>query len=179
VAWLIFFIPSRPNLRFRYYVEPFSVVIVGKPSASLAEKLERDEKARITAQVEKLGPDGLKRAEAELQMAKAEHDRPIPTEILTSFPVPDVKSISWIPVQSVQEPGHGRKTHSSPSVKDPLFKHIQSDGQQLPFFVQYDHVEVSLRSLLTKSCNNLHLQSDFVSLHALFNLTNLPNRLRP
>lgn len=131
------------------------------------------------AQVEKLGIEGLKRAETELEMAKAEHDRPIPTEILTSFPVPDVKSISWIPVQSVQEPGHGRKIHSFSSVNDPLFKHIQSDGQKLPFFVQYDHVEVSLYFLLTKQCNNLDLQSDFVSLHALFNLTNLPNRLRP
>ena len=121
-------------------------MIVGKPSASLAEKLEKDEKARIAAQIEKLGADGLKKAEVKLELAKAEHDRPIPTEILTSFPVPDVKSISWIPVQSLQEPGHGRAIPSPPVVKDPLFKHIQSDGQELPFFVQYDHVEVSLTS---------------------------------
>jgi len=121
-------------------------VIVGKPSASLAEKLEKDEKARIAIQIEKLGPEGLKRAEAELEKAKAEHDRPIPSEILTSFPVPDVKSISWIPVQSVQEPGHGRELPSPSVVNNPLFKHIQSDGQDLPFFVQYDHVEVSVTS---------------------------------
>ena len=141
--------------------------------------MERDEKARIAAQVYELGADGLKKAAAELEMAKAEHDRPIPTEILTSFPVPDVKSISWIPVQSVQEPGHGRKIPSFPAVKDSLLKHIQSDGQELPFFVQYDHVEVSLHYLLVRQCNNFHLQSDFVSIHSLFNLTNLPNRLRP
>lgn len=91
----------------------------------------------------KLGPDGLKKAAAELEEAKAEHDRPIPVEILKSFPVPDVKTISWIPVQSVQEPGKGRTGHSSSaSVDEPLLKHIQADGSQLPFFVQYDHVEV-------------------------------------
>lgn len=121
-------------------------MIIGKPSAKLADKLEKEEKARIAAQVERLGPEGLKKAEMELEEAKAEHSRPIPTDILTSFPVPDVKSISWIPVQSVQEPGHGRKVDYPPSVNDPLFKYIQSDGEPLPFFVEYDHVEVWLKS---------------------------------
>lgn len=117
-------------------------MVIGKPSADLAEKLETAEKARIVAQVERLGPEGLKKAEAELEEAKAEHSRTIPKDILTSFPVPDVKSISWIPVQSVQEPGKGRKTVYQPQINSALYKHIESDGQSLPFFVEYDHVEV-------------------------------------
>lgn len=115
---------------------------MGKPSANLAEQLEKTEKARVAAQVKALGPDGLKKAEAELDAAKAEHDRPIPTEVLTSFPVPDVKSISWIPVESVQEPGKGRQVQYPPSSDSGLLKHVTADGEQLPFFVQYDHVEV-------------------------------------
>ncbi|KAF8168013.1 Metalloenzyme, LuxS/M16 peptidase-like protein [Crassisporium funariophilum] len=150
------------DLLSEFFVQPSSIVIVGQPSANLAEKLEKDEKARVAAQVEQLGSEGLKKAEAQLEAAKAEHGKPIPTDILTSFPVPDVKSISWLPVQSVQEPGKGRKHEYSPSTDTPLFKHIESDGQVLPFFVEYDHVE-----------------SDFVSIHGYFSLAKLPNHLRP
>ncbi|KAF8807490.1 hypothetical protein BYT27DRAFT_7189561 [Phlegmacium glaucopus] len=150
------------NLLSQYYIEPASVVICGQPSASLADKLEKDEKARIAAQVERLGPDGLQKAEAELEAAKTEHAKAIPIELITSFPVPDVKSISWLPVQSVQEPGMGRKLVHQTSASSPLSKYIDSDGKSLPFFVEYDHVE-----------------SDFVSIHGLFSLAKLPNRLRP
>ena len=126
----------------RYFIEPASIVICGHPSASMADKLEKDEKARIAAQVERLGPEGLKKAEVELEAAKAEHGKAIPTEIITSFPVPDVKSISWLSVQSVQEPGIGRNPVHRAQESSPLSKYIDSDGKPLNFFVEYDHVEV-------------------------------------
>jgi hypothetical protein len=107
----------------------------------MAEKLEKTEKGRIAAQIKKLGPSGLAKATKELEAAKAEHDKPIPTEVLTAFPVPDVKSISWISVQSVQERGNGR-TPAKRVVDSELSKHIESDGSPLPFFVEYDHVKV-------------------------------------
>ena len=91
--------------------------------------------------MQKLGPLGLERAEKELQEAKAQHDRPIPTDILTSFPLPNVKSIVWIPVLSVQEPGLGRPRRFEP-VQSALSRYIASDHEALPFFVQYDHVQV-------------------------------------
>ncbi|KAH7931086.1 hypothetical protein BV22DRAFT_1027850 [Leucogyrophana mollusca] len=150
------------DLLQKYFVDPPYIVIRGKPSASLQEKLENDEKARIAAQVAKLGPTGLAQAEKELEAAKAEHEKPIPTEILTSFPVPDVKSISWIPVQSVQEKGRGRSPPSKSPAQSQLAKHIESDGTPLSVFVQYDHVK-----------------SDFVAVHAFFSLAKLPDRLRP
>lgn len=77
-----------------------------------------------------------------LEAAKAEHEKPIPTDVLTSFPVPDVKSISWIPVQCVQEPGKGRSSAVQNFGQSQLSKHIQSDGSPLSMFVQYDHVKV-------------------------------------
>ncbi|KAF8898648.1 Metalloenzyme, LuxS/M16 peptidase-like protein [Infundibulicybe gibba] len=144
------------DLLRKYYIDPPSVIICGKPSASLAKKLEQEEKVRVAEQVTRLGPAGLKQAEKDLEDAKAEHDRPIPTEILTSFPVPDVKSISWIPVQSAQGGKQAQPTESQ------LSKHVRADGSPLPFFVQYDHV-----------------QSDFVSIHAFLSLDKLPNHLRP
>ena len=127
---------------FRFYIEQPSVVILGKPSASLADNLKKAEKARIENQVENLGPEGLKEAEQKLEAAREDNSKPIPTEILTSFPIPDVKSISWIPVQTVQEPGIGRGVNPhAVSTNGELQKHIESDGEPLSFFVEYDHVE--------------------------------------
>lgn len=99
--------------------------------------MEKDEKARIAAQVEAIGPEGLKAAAKLLEKAKAEHDKPIPDEIIKAFPVPDVKSIAWIPVDSVHENG---KVDTARESK--LRKYLKSDGDLLPFFIGFDHVQV-------------------------------------
>lgn len=138
---------NDPSLTLRrYYIDPHCVVVRGKPSAKLADKLEKDEKIRVAEQVKELGEAGLEAAAAKLEAAKSEHDRPIPSDILTSFPVPDVKSISWIPVQSLQEAGKGRETRRTPVPNEELTKHVQADESPLPFFVQYDHVKVNRTS---------------------------------
>jgi hypothetical protein len=113
----------------------------------MAERIEKEEKARIAKQKKSLGPGGLAKKVKELEEAKAEHDRPIPKEILKSFPVPDVKTISWIPVQSVQQAGTGRKGRAG--VENDVSRHVNADGSSLPFFVQYDHVKVRAFSLPT------------------------------
>lgn len=132
----------------RYYVDPPCVVVRGKPSAAMASRLEKDEKARIEEQKKRLGPDGLAQAEKELEEAKSEHEKEIPTDILKGFPVPDVKSISWIPVQSLQQAGTGRKSRSDQTDNDALLRYVEADGSKLPFFIQYDHVEASNSALL-------------------------------
>ncbi|TFK77013.1 hypothetical protein BDN72DRAFT_830184 [Pluteus cervinus] len=147
------------DLLKKYYIDQPSVVITGTPSSKLAEKIEKDETLRIEEQVKVLGPDGIKKKGEALEAAKAEHDRPIPTDLLTSFPLPDEGNISWIPVESVQEPGRTRERRSN---SDKLSHHIELDGAELPFFVQYDHVE-----------------SKFVTIHAYLSLAKLPDRLRP
>jgi len=147
----VFWSNSSPILHYigwRFYIEQHSVVILGKPSASLADKLENAEQTRIANQVEKLGPKGLKEAERKLKVAKEENSRPIPEDILSLFAVPDVKSIFWIPVQTVQEPGIGRNLNQHvASTNGELQKHIESDGKPLAFFVEYDHVEACALSL--------------------------------
>ena len=86
---------------------------------------------------------GLEKAKKELEEAKAEHDVPIPVELLKSFPVPDVKSIKWIPVESVQEGvSTALRTNGDARYNSPVRDHIDSDGSELPFFVEYDHVQV-------------------------------------
>ena len=101
------------TFKFRYYcIESASIVICGHPSSSIAleNKLEKDEKARIAAQVERLasGPEGLKKAEVELEVAKAENRKVVPIEIIT-VSYARRKDFSWLSVESVQDPGIGRK----------------------------------------------------------------------
>ena len=134
---------SSFNRFFRYYIDSPSVVIRAKPSSSHADALEKAEKERIAAQAKALGPEGLAKKKKELEDAKAENDKPIPERILTSFPVPDVKSISWIPVQSVQGKKTGKALANGVHGGTELSKHIKADGSELPFCVQFDHVQVS------------------------------------
>lgn len=78
----------------RYLVDAPTITINGKPSAALAKKIEKAEKARIKAQKTALGEAGLKAKEEELRLAKAFNDRDIPKEVLDSFGVPDVSHLS-------------------------------------------------------------------------------------
>jgi Zn-dependent M16 (insulinase) family peptidase len=138
-----------------------------------------NENARIANQIKKLGPEGLKEVERKLETAKEDNNKTIPMEMLTSFPVPDVKSIFCIPVQTVQEPGIGRSLNPRiVSTNGELQKHIESDGDPLPFFVEYDHVEACIL-FLSSHLSLFFQQSDFVSIHAFFSLAKLPNHLRP
>lgn len=131
----------KPN---RYIISSPYAVVYGRSSAALADRLESDEKVRVDEQVTRLGQEGLAKATEELKIAQAHNDRPIPLELLTCFPLPDVRGISWIPVQSVQNAGReGQK--ATPIVgSEELAKHIAEDSSDLPFFVQYDHVKVRL-----------------------------------
>jgi Zn-dependent M16 (insulinase) family peptidase len=132
----------------RYLTDAPYIAVRGKPSAALAEKLEKDERARVDAQVAKLGPEGLARLQKELDDAKAQNDAPIPEEVLTDFPVPKISSISWIVVQSAKNtPGtvEVEKAHvgvlANPTE---LARHIKADETKLPLTVYYDHVAVSV-----------------------------------
>lgn len=140
------------NVFKRYYINNPSVVIRAKPSAALAQSLESTEKARVIAQREALGPAGLTHLEKELKDAKTEHDRPIPQDILTKFPVPDVKSISWIPVDSARNDNNGtvKRTAAVGTTNKGLEEHIKRDPTTLAYFVQFDHVKVRT----TPFCNS-------------------------
>ncbi|KAF8337466.1 Metalloenzyme, LuxS/M16 peptidase-like protein [Cantharellus anzutake] len=152
------------NVLEKFYIKNNPVVIQSKPSAKLQEILEATEKARVQKQREKLGPVGLEKLKKILEDAKTEHDRPIPSEVLTSFPVPDVSTISWIPVDSARnESGkvtsRGRPPNAaSTSVEDYLTK----DPASVPYFIQFDHVK-----------------SHFITVSAYLSTAKVPPQLKP
>ncbi len=67
--------------------------MIGKPSATLSAKIEKDEKERVATQKAQLGEEGLKKLEEKLEAAKKDSDRPIPPEMLTRFPITDVSQL--------------------------------------------------------------------------------------
>ena len=128
----------------RFYLRDNPIVISSKPSVKLQEALETTEKDRVKNQREKLGSAGLDKLKKLLEDAKAEHDQPIPPQILTAFPVPDVNSISWIPVDSAFNKAGEITMQSKPpsAISSSVEEHLNKDNATVPYFIQYDHVNV-------------------------------------
>lgn len=129
---------------YRYFLDAHRVVVKCKPSASMRERLEKEENERIEKQVASLGEDGLRRAAEALEAAKAENDVSCPPEVLTSFPIPDISTISWIPVSSVQNRSTSEVV-AAPNGAD-LQRHLAADSSKVPVFVEFDSVKVRISS---------------------------------
>ncbi|EED88791.1 hypothetical protein THAPSDRAFT_264188, partial [Thalassiosira pseudonana CCMP1335] len=86
------------ELAKKYILDRPMVVVLGKPSASMATKIADDEKERECQQAKDLGEEGLKRLADTLDEAMAKNEEPIPEEILTSLPVPDLEKVPSIPL---------------------------------------------------------------------------------
>ncbi|SNX85732.1 related to Zn2+-dependent endopeptidase, insulinase superfamily [Melanopsichium pennsylvanicum] len=158
----------------KIFVDNPRLVVIGRPSSKLSDKLKADTKALEQERKEKLGEEGLKRLEEELEEAKKENDKPIPDEMLKQFKIPDTESIKWIPVGTAQVlptskqeqngvvAAYGVAVSDKPNALDmQIQKHVDSDPASLPYFVQFDHVP-----------------SAFVSISLIFSTTDLPVELR-
>eukprot|EP01080_Neovahlkampfia_damariscottae_P006879 gene6879-11041_t len=126
------------NILKKYIIDLPCVCIVGTPSSEYGEKLSENEKQRIEKQAEDLGDDGLDELSKKLEAAKEKNEQPIPNEILESFKVPDVKSISFIPVSTYRS---NEKPIDEKTVK--LQQILGDEKQDIPYFVQFDHINTS------------------------------------
>jgi hypothetical protein len=59
----------------------------------MVEKISRLAKERLESTKSALGEAGLKQKAEELQSAQTENDRPIPSNMITDFPISDVSHI--------------------------------------------------------------------------------------
>ncbi|MCJ1477917.1 hypothetical protein MMC13_006591 [Lambiella insularis] len=151
-AYLIRWISDAPH-----------VTILGKPSASLAKKIEKEEEARVAARKAQLGDTGLKELEQKLAAAKAENDREIPRKILENFKTPDTTSIRFIKTTTARS-GAARAAQGvhETSSKNPIQKLIDHDESQIPLFIHFEHI-----------------QSNFVQISILIGTESIPVPLRP
>lgn len=143
----------------KWYANAPSITTIGKPSAEMAKEIEESEKERLDKQREELGEEGLKKAQAELDAAKEESDRPIPPEVLTSFPTVDPKDLTWVPVETALNPAPGDKI-SADNAK--VQQYIDADGAPLPYQVYFSSVA-----------------SNFVTINVLLDAARIPSHLMP
>ena len=125
------------------------VSILGKPSKTMAEKLEADEIARVIAQKEKFGPEGLRKLGEKLEDAKTKNNAPIPKGILEKWPVPGVSSIHFIDSTTARS-GLARKLGTTENKAQTLVD-TEKDS---PLFIQFEHVSTSFVSLTVLLANS-------------------------
>jgi len=59
----------------------------------MVDKISRQAKERLESTKSALGEAGLKQKAEELQSAQTENDRPIPNNMITDFPISDVRPV--------------------------------------------------------------------------------------
>ncbi|WWC62849.1 uncharacterized protein I303_105447 [Kwoniella dejecticola CBS 10117] len=147
------------SLLDKYYASAPSITIIGKPSAALSDKIEKDEKARVEKRKAELGEEKLKELERKVEEAKKQSDVPPPSEVISSFPITDPAGISWVPVETAINDAKGQSHKIDHGA---LQKHIDADGPELPYQAHFSHVK-----------------SNFVVVTALFDTFGLPTHLAP
>lgn len=128
------------------------VTILGKPSASLSKKIEKEEKDRVAAQIKALGEEGLKEKERKLAEAKAENSKEIPKDLLERFKVPDTKSIHFINTTTARS-GAARDIGR---LDNPIQEIVDGEKSDLPLFVHFEHVPTNFVHV------NLILGTEFI-----------------
>ncbi|OBT70395.1 hypothetical protein VE03_00157 [Pseudogymnoascus sp. 23342-1-I1] len=141
----------------RWISDAKHVSILGKPSKAMSDKLKADEVARVAAQKEVLGVDGLKALAKKLEDAKAKNDAPIPQEILEQWPVPGVSSIHFIETETARA-GLAR----SLGLQDVPAQKVIDKAKDTSLFLQFEHVP-----------------SNFVLVSVLLGTSGIPVELRP
>ncbi len=63
------------------------VVVRGKPSVALQEKMAKEEAERVKRQIELLGQEGLEKKRERLERAMKENEIPVPETLLKQFKV--------------------------------------------------------------------------------------------
>lgn len=134
------------------------VTVLGRPSAALSSRLKDDERARVKAQKERLGGEGLAELQKKLAQAKAENDREVPREILKGFKVPNPSSIHFINTITARS---GAARQMGP-LENPIQTIIDRDEGDAPLFIHFEHVP-----------------TNFVHMTLLLGTESIPVALRP
>ncbi|WWD18715.1 hypothetical protein CI109_103169 [Kwoniella shandongensis] len=147
------------SLLIKYYVSAPSVTIIGKPSAALSAKIEKAEKDRVAQRKAELGEEKLKELEKKLEDAQAESNIPPPEDMISTFPITDPASLTWVPVETAINNVAGEKVRSDQGA---VQQHVDADGVELPYQVHFSHVK-----------------SNFIEVTVIMDTINLPTHLRP
>ncbi|WRT68029.1 uncharacterized protein IL334_005004 [Kwoniella shivajii] len=147
------------SLLDKYYASASSITVIGKPSAALSAKIEKDEKERVEKRKVELGEEKLKELERKVEEAKKASDVPPPSEMISGFPITDPAGLTWVPVETAINNAKGQNLRVD---QGEVQRHIDADSVELPYQAHFSHVK-----------------SNFVNITALFDTFGLPQHLSP
>jgi Zn-dependent M16 (insulinase) family peptidase len=142
----------------KWMVDAHHVSLLGKPSLALSDKMKAEEVARVKAQQEKLGEEGLKRLAEKLKAAQDENDKPIPEEIIASVKVPSTDSIHFYETTTARS-GLAKKLGTE---ENRIQQIVDKDENGMPLFIHFEHIPTS-----------------FVHFGLILGTANLPTDLKP
>ncbi|PSN60396.1 zinc metalloprotease-like protein [Corynespora cassiicola Philippines] len=142
----------------KWIADAHHVSLLGKPSVALSDKIKADEVARVKAQQEKLGEEGLKKLAQKLEEAKAENDKPIPDEIIKSLKVPGTESIHFFETTTARS-GLAKQLGTQDNSIQQI---IDKDENGQPLFIHFEHIPTS-----------------FVHFGLALGTANIPTELKP
>jgi len=142
----------------KWMVDAHHVSILGKPSLALSEKIKAEEVARVKAQQEKLGEEGLKKLAEDLKAAQDENDKPIPEEIIAGLKVPSTESIHFYETTTARS-GLAKKLGTS---ENKIQNIVDKNENGLPLFIHFENIPTS-----------------FVHFGLILGTANLPTELKP
>jgi len=120
----------------KWLADAHHVSVIGEPSKALSEKLTEDEKARVKAQQDKLGEDGMKKLAEKLRQAQDENNKPIPDSLLEKFPIPNTDSIHFISTETARA-GTARKMGK---LQNAAQQAVDRDDDGSPLFIHFEHI---------------------------------------
>lgn len=142
----------------KWIADAHHISLLGKPSLALSENMKAEEVARVKAQQEKFGEEGLKNLAEKLKAAQDENDKPIPENIIASVTVPNTDSIHFYETTTARS-GLAKKLGTE---NNKIQKIIDKNENELPLFIHFEHVPTS-----------------FVHFGLILGTTNLPTDLKP
>lgn len=143
----------------KVFVDNHHVCVLGEPSKDLVKKQADEEKARVKAQQERLGEEGLKKLSEKLEQAKAENHKEIPDSLFEAFPVPSPTSVKFLTTTTARA-GSAKKMGT---LSNPIQAIVdKADKSSSPLFVHFEHIP-----------------SNFVSIKLYLGTASLPTELRP
>lgn len=142
----------------KFFVDNHHVCVLGVPSKELQEKNTEDEKARVKAQQERLGEDGLKKLAEQLEHAKAKNGQIIPDSLLEQFPIPRAESVPFIDTVTARCGAARNMGH----LDNEMQKIIDKADDDSPLFIHFEHIP-----------------SNFVKIKLIMGTSAVPDELRP
>jgi Zn-dependent M16 (insulinase) family peptidase len=123
----------------KWMIDAHHVSLLGKPSLALSEKMKAEEVARVKAQQEELGEEGLKKKAEKLKEAQDENDKPIPEEMIAGLKVPSTESIHFYETTTARS-GLAKKLGASDNKIQQI---VDKDENGLPLFIHFEHIPTS------------------------------------